>query len=267
MHLALDTPVHQLDDEVDAPEAPADPVQVDPLVRARIEELLAGNELRIVFQPLVDLATGRTIGHEALARFPDKGATSPTQWFVDATAAGLRTELEAAAITLAVASAVNLPSDTFLALNASPSTAIAVDLRSVLEPIGLARVILEITELAAVVEFPKIERAIEDLRRDGLRIALDDTGAGYVSLRHVIGVRPDLIKIDMNITRSVDSDVTNQAVASALCSFADRMGALVVAEGIETEAEREMLLSLGVVAGQGYLFGHPAPAGQLAEDT
>jgi EAL domain-containing protein (putative c-di-GMP-specific phosphodiesterase class I) len=232
--------------------------------KGRIEELLAGGGLRTVFHPVIKLATRRLIGYEALARFPDKGARPPNEWFADAVKAGLRTELEVAAIRLAVEARITLPPGPFLALNISPRTAVDVDLHEVVAPIPLSEIVLDINEDTMVDEFEEFGHAIEDLRSEGLRVALDDTGAGFVSLRHVVGLRPDFIKIGIEICRDVDTQVPNQAVASALCAFASRMGALTVAEGIETEAELEVLVGLGVDTGQGYLFGHPQPAESFA---
>lgn len=232
--------------------------------RARIGELLEGGGIRAVFHPVVELSSRRAIGFEALARFPDEGARPPSAWFADAAVAGLRSELEVAALRAAVRSSAPLPRDTFVALNLSPRTAVEADLRSLLAPLPFERVVLDINEGAAADEFEEFGEAIGDLRRQGLRIALDDTGEGFVSLRHVVGISPDLIKIGLEIIRDVDTSISNQAVASALCAFASRMGATTVAEGIETEAELRELVALGVEIGQGYLFGRPQPAEHFA---
>ena len=226
----------------------------------RIEELIAHGELRTVFHPVVDLLSREVIGYEALSRFPDAETRSPSAWFAEAAHAGLRQQLEAAAIRTAAKSCAPLPTDTFLGLNCSPTTVARGDLRALVDPIPLDRLVIDIAEDAAVAEFPEVGDAIETLRLQGVRIALDDTGVGFVSLRHMVGVRPDYIKIGLEITRRVDSEVTNQAFASALCAFSARIGASTIAEGIETEAELEALASLGVHAGQGYLFGVPQPA-------
>jgi EAL domain-containing protein (putative c-di-GMP-specific phosphodiesterase class I) len=232
--------------------------------RTRIEELLGGGGLRAVFHPVIKLATRRLIGYEALARFPDKGARPPNEWFADAATAGLRSELEVAAIRTAVEARSMLPPGPFLALNVSPRTAVEADLRGALGAVPLKEIVLDINEDIVVDEFEEFGHAIDDLRAEGLRVALDDTGEGFVSLRHVVGLRPDFIKIGLEICRDIDTLVPNQAVASALCAFARRMGAQTVAEGIETEAELEELVHLGVDTGQGYLFGHPQPAEHFA---
>jgi EAL domain-containing protein (putative c-di-GMP-specific phosphodiesterase class I) len=225
-----------------------------------IRELIASGDIRTVFHAVVDLRTREVIGYEALSRFPDEGARPPSAWFAEAAEAGMREQLELAAISTAVRACVPLPATTFLALNCSPSTVAGVDLGAVVAPVPLERLVLDIAEDAAVAEFLEVGDLIESLRTKGVRIALDDTGAGFVSLRHMLGVRPDFIKIGLEITRHIDTQVTNQAFASALCAFADRIGAGTIAEGIETGAELSMLANLGVDAGQGYLFGVPKPA-------
>jgi EAL domain-containing protein (putative c-di-GMP-specific phosphodiesterase class I) len=227
---------------------------------AELEALLRDHSLRIVFHPVIDLETLQTIGFEALARFPDDGARSPATWFADAEAAGMIAELEIEAIRTAVSDASVLPADAFISLNASPSTAASALLREALGGIALSRIVLEIKEGAVVEGFLEFQAAIDALRADGVRIALDDAGTGFVSLRHVMGVRPDFIKIDNDITRDIDTEVTNQAVALALHAFAQRSGSTTIAEGIETEAELAMLKSFGVPLGQGYHFGRPQSA-------
>jgi EAL domain-containing protein (putative c-di-GMP-specific phosphodiesterase class I) len=232
--------------------------------KARIQELLDSGDLRVVFHPLIKLATRRLMGYEALARFTDKGARPPNEWFADAALAGMRTELEIAAIRVAILERTKLPPGPFLALNISPRTAVEAGLRAVLGSVPLSEVVLDINEDTMVDEFEEFGHAIDDLRSEGLRVALDDTGAGFVSLRHVVGLRPDFIKIGLEICRDIDKQVPNQAVASALCAFAQRMGAQTVAEGIETESELDVLVGLGVDLGQGYIFGRPQPAEYFA---
>jgi EAL domain-containing protein (putative c-di-GMP-specific phosphodiesterase class I) len=230
----------------------------------RIERLLASEGLRVVFQPVVTLSSGEPIGYEALARFPDEGHRPAAAWFADAERTGMRSELEMAAVRAAVAAGGGLPRGRFLAFNISPRTAAERDLRVALAPLPLDEVVLDVNEDTAVDEYEKYGHAIEELRQDGVRVALDDAGVGFVSLRYVIDVRPDLIKIGIDICRNIDALVPNQALASAICAFAERMGARTVAEGVETAAELEQLLRLGVEAGQGYLFGRPQPAETFA---
>lgn len=106
-------------------------------------------------------------------------------------------------------------------------------------------------------DYAALNAALAPLRAQGAQIAVDDTGAGFASLRHILDLAPDVIKIDIGITRNVDSDPSRAAVVTMLVAFAERMGIRVVAEGVETEAERDTMLELGAVYGQGYLFGRP----------
>jgi EAL domain-containing protein (putative c-di-GMP-specific phosphodiesterase class I) len=235
--------------------------------RARVERLLGYGGLRVVFHPVVRLATREPIGFEALARFPDEGRRPAAAWFADAERAGLRSELEIAAVRTAVAARAALPPGLFIAFNLSPRTAAERDLREALASVPLDEVVLDVNEDTAVDEYEVYGHAVEELRRDGVRVALDDTGVGFVSLRYVIGVHPDLIKIGMDICRNIDALVPSQALASAICAFAERMGAQTVAEGVETEAELEELVRLGVESGQGYLFGRPQPAESFTRPT
>lgn len=224
---------------------------------ARVEQILAESAIRIVFQPIVELSSEKIIGYEALSRFADHPELSPQAWFEEAAAAGLQVRAEVAAARAALQVFDRLPSDAFVALNVSARTAASGELLNALSVIPAARVVLEITESEAVEGYGAMAAAIDELRALGVRIALDDTGAGHVSLRHLLGVHADIIKIDTAVTRGIESDPVNQALAYSLKSLAERAGALSLAEGIETHAELEMLRSLAIEAGQGYLFGRP----------
>jgi EAL domain-containing protein (putative c-di-GMP-specific phosphodiesterase class I) len=118
--------------------------------------------------------------------------------------------------------------------------------------------VLEITEDSVAEATSDVNEALANLRLKGVRVALDDTGSGLVSWRQLLGVNVDIIKIDTDVTRGVDTDATKQAISYALKSLAERSGAISLAEGVETEQEAEMLTSLGIEAAQGYLFGRPA---------
>jgi EAL domain-containing protein (putative c-di-GMP-specific phosphodiesterase class I) len=142
----------------------------------------------------------------------------------------------------------------------SPVTAASEELGEVLSSVDGSRVVLEITENAAAVGYEEVSEAVGMLRANGVRIALDDTGSGDVSFSSLLDVHADIIKIDVDITHGIASDPMKEAMAASLKSFADRLGAMSMAEGIETEEELERLRELGVQAGQGYLFGRPEPA-------
>ena len=121
------------------------------------------------------------------------------------------------------------------------------------------RLVLELTEHAVVQDYASLQVALHPLRQRGVRVAIDDAGAGYASMRHILQVRPDIIKLDMSLTRGIDQDFQRRAMASALIAFARETGSVIVAEGVETEAELAQLKRLGAANAQGFLLGRPKP--------
>ena len=233
---------------------------------ARIDSIIARVAFMAVFQPIVDMDTGETVGFESLTRFAD--GTPPDVRFAEADAAGRGLELEAACLAASVEAARELPAGTWLSLNVSPAL---VSAPSQLGPIIAAadrRVVLEITEHVPVDDYPRLAQALRGLDGD-IRLAVDDAGAGYAGLKHILEIRPHIVKLDVALVRSVDTDIARQALIGSLISFATRTDATVLAEGVETAREFESLRQMGVTLGQGYLLGRPAPAGtwqRLARD-
>lgn len=212
----------------------------------------------IAWQPIVSLESRAVLGFEALARFASgHEVVSPMKWFTAASRFGLRDALELVAVRSACSQLARLPGDAFISLNVSPATVASPELASVLGEIDAGRVVLEIAEDAVAGADEDVEAALNLFRSRGVLIALDDTGSGLVSLRQLLGIRADIIKIDTDVVRGIDFDLTKQAIAFALKSLAERSGAFSLAEGVETDEEAEMLSSLGVEAAQGYLFGKP----------
>jgi EAL domain-containing protein (putative c-di-GMP-specific phosphodiesterase class I) len=227
---------------------------------ARLDAALTLGDPSIVFQPIVDLASRVSLGYEALARFAAEPSRPVDTWFSDATRLGRGVEMEIAAIERALTAATPLASPAFISINMSPTTLAHERLAWALADRDLAGVVFEITEHVVVEDYAALRTAIEGWRRRGVRVAIDDAGAGYASLRHVVSLAPDFVKLDLSLVRDIDTDVARQAMATALVSFAAKSGTTVVAEGIETEAELAMLISLGVTTGQGYFMGRPAAA-------
>jgi EAL domain-containing protein (putative c-di-GMP-specific phosphodiesterase class I)/AmiR/NasT family two-component response regulator len=225
-------------------------------VQAVLEE---PSRLRVVYQPIVDLRVGRLTGVEALARFDDEPERPPDVWFTEAAAAGLALELELTAIHAALADLARIPQDAYLSLNMSPGTAVSPQFAELAGRHGPGRIVVEVTEHARVEDYAVFGVALRDLRAGGVRLAVDDAGAGFASLRHMLKLEPDLIKLDMSLTRAVDADRAKRALAAGLISFAGEIDAAIVAEGIETENELEALRGLGVVFGQGYFLAKPGP--------
>lgn len=233
----------------------------------RITAIVAGHGLSMAFQPIVDVDRGRPVGFEALARFSALPPRTPDVWFAEAAGVGLGVDLELAAVRLALDEARRLPGDTYLALNASPATILSRRLEAELRDVAADRIVIEITEHAAIDAYDRLWAALAPLRQRGVRVAVDDAGAGYSSFRHILRIRPELIKLDMALTRDIDRDRSRRALASALIAFAGETGSTIVAEGVETAAELQALRRLGVTLAQGYHLGRPAPAGQLVVST
>lgn len=229
--------------------------------RARLGSVIDGRQIGIVYQPIVDLADGSLLGVEALARFPSAPERGPDLWFEEAHSVARGAELELLAIELAGAPLGLLPPHAYLALNVSPATILGGKLAARLAGLPLARVVLEITEHAPIGEYAALAEALAPLRAAGLRLAIDDAGSGYASLRHILQLQPDIIKLDRSLIKDIDCDAGRHALAAALTGFAKATACRVVAEGIETPAELETLRALGVDAGQGWLLGRPAAIG------
>jgi EAL domain-containing protein (putative c-di-GMP-specific phosphodiesterase class I) len=217
---------------------------------------------RPVFQPIVELSTGTIVGYEALTRFHD--GKRPDRRFVDAAAAGLGIQLEVACLRAAQREAVRLPMGRYLSINVSPEMATAlIPLLATLE--GIEReIVIEITEQAHVVSYARLRDALEKVRGHA-RIAVDDAGAGYAGLQHILEIRPHIVKLDIALVRGVNADPARRALIGSMAAFAAETEATLLAEGIETEEELATLRGLGVELGQGYLLGRPAGVDDLEE--
>jgi EAL domain-containing protein (putative c-di-GMP-specific phosphodiesterase class I)/CheY-like chemotaxis protein len=224
---------------------------------AEIQRFVAGEGLAIHVQPIVDLTTREAVGFEALARFRSLPPRPPNEWFAEAAALELGTQLELATIERATALLPRLPVTAYLSLNASHRTVRSPELIDLLSG-SAGRLVVEITEHEPVDDYDELADSLRPLRALGVKIAIDDAGAGYASLRHTLALAPDIVKVDISLVRSIDLDRGRRALASALISFADEMDMTIVAEGIETAAELETLRELGVRFGQGYHLAEPA---------
>ncbi|MDP9330861.1 MAG: EAL domain-containing protein [Actinomycetota bacterium] len=236
-----------------------DEIEEEQLERSRMEvtRFIRGEGFTMAFQPIVDLRSRKTVGMEALSRFHSLPMRSPKEWFAEAARLELGEELELAAIRKAMLGVPRMPLDTYLSVNASHRTAMSTELIKVLGE-HAPRIVVEITEHEEVADYVELLRALTELRTHGIKIAIDDAGAGF-SLRHTLEIAPNIVKVDISITRDIDKERARRALASALISFAEEMGITIVAEGIETQAELETLEGLGVRYGQGYHLAEPAP--------
>lgn len=229
-----------------------------------IRVTVAREGLQTVFQPIVDLQTGGTVGAEALARFNTPPLRPPDEWFAEAADVGMEVELEVAALHSALRQLRRMPSGLYLSLNASPSTMVSPEFRAVISDVAAERIVLELTEHTGIDDYDTFRQAIAEFRSKGLRLAVDDAGSGFSSFRHILNLRPDIIKLDIALTRGIDYDPARRALGSALLTFGlDAYNATVVAEGIETEGELNTLKALGCRYGQGYYLGKPAAVTML----
>ena len=229
--------------------------------RTRIQTVLDAGAFHPVFQPLVDVASGQVIGYEALTRFSDGGA--PDVVFAEAAASGISLDLEIATARVALEAAGSLPANRPININVSPELILAREpLGTMLRRWGFG-VVLEITEHSEVTDYAALRAAIVELGPQ-VRLAVDDAGAGFSSLRHILELGPTMVKLDITLIRDIDTDLARQALVAGMVHFARRMEITLLAEGVETDAERATLMRLGVTRGQGYLFGYPAPAETLS---
>jgi EAL domain-containing protein (putative c-di-GMP-specific phosphodiesterase class I) len=227
-------------------------------IRDRVGRVLRGGHLHSAYQPIVDLQSARIIGAEALARFPAE-PRRPDLWFADAESVGLGIALELAAVRAAISRLDEIPAGIYLSVNASPALLGHHELIDLLSSVDTERVVVELTEHTAVDDYEILSTAIDALRRRGARLAIDDVGAGFSSFQHVIRLRPDIIKLDITITRGIDTDLARRGLARGLLGVAHDLGATVVAEGVETQGELDTLVNLGVDAAQGFLLARPGP--------
>ena len=228
--------------------------------RWRVEALIASGGIRPVFQPIIELASGKILGYEGLSRFDAPVQLSIDEWFAMANRAGMCVELEVACIAAIVgALAVSPAIGGYISINVSPKTLMEYDFEQLPDRSEQGGWVLELTEHSEVTDYPVLAQRVRALQARGFRIAIDDAGAGYSSLRHVLQLAPDIVKLDISITRDIDKILRNQQLSSAIISFGRETRISLVAEGVETAEERDTLLRLGVVYGQGYLFGRPSP--------
>mgnify|MGYP000135284043 CR=1 FL=1 len=228
------------------------------------ETLLAsacsGEGLAAAYQPIIDTARGTVVGYEALARFPGYAEKNPEAWFSAARQHGKAAELEAVALRTALKARAELPANCFLTVNVSPELLTTETIRSVWREEGkLGGLIVELTEQTPIDSYVDLEPDLNQLRAAGALIAVDDAGAGYAGLRHLLALRPSLIKIDRDLVQDVDRDEAKRALIGMLGAFASRVDAWILAEGVERAEELEALVSLGVPLVQGYYLARPAP--------
>jgi EAL domain-containing protein (putative c-di-GMP-specific phosphodiesterase class I) len=242
------------------------------LDRLRVEQLreeqdrlirltIAHRSLETHFQPIIDLKTGTAVGTEALSRFAPEPIRPPDVWFAEAASLGLGVELEQIALDSALEQLRHLPNGMYLSLNASVETIMSEQFRATLADAPAERIVLELTEHTPVTDYAAFAKSVDQLRSRGVRLAVDDAGSGFSSFSHILNLRPDIIKLDIALTRGIDKDPARQALGRALLNFGlETFRTTIVAEGIETKEELQTLRSLGCPSGQGFILGRPSRA-------
>jgi EAL domain-containing protein (putative c-di-GMP-specific phosphodiesterase class I) len=229
-----------------------------------VDAVIRMRRFQIVFQPVIDLRDFSITGVEALARFPQTENPLPEYWFDRARERGATAELEMLTASSAVRGAQPLPPEIYLAINLSAATASDDRLPALIDLAG-RQIVIEITEHEIVEDYPRLELAIGGLRRLGSRVAVDDTGAGWASLRHVLELRPEIIKLDGTLTARVTDDVQTRALTAALVRFAVDVGSTIVAECVEDLEQAAVLRDLGVTNGQGFGLCPPVAVEQILQ--
>ncbi|WP_111766945.1 EAL domain-containing protein [Nakamurella deserti] len=227
---------------------------------ALLERACRGEGLRSVYQPIVDVARGVVAGYEALIRFED-GPADPEMWFAAAARHGVVDALDAAAVRSALTGRSTLPGNCFLSVNVSPMSLVTPAVRAVWAGQGhLGGLVVELTEQTPIDSYDVLDGDLRRLRGAGAMIAIDDAGSGYAGLRHLLTIRPEIVKLDRSLIVDIDLDEGKRALVEMMGTFSGRLDAWLLAEGIERAAELEVLTRLGVPLAQGYLLARPGPA-------
>lgn len=227
--------------------------------RVQIQNMIDRSEYYVVFQPIFNLKNSKILGYEALTRFNNL-STAPDKVFEQADELGLGIQLGRRTMIQALEDSKYLPKSMMINLNATPKLILSGALDEIFSThTDLSRYVLEITEHVIVDDYQQILQAIASLRKKGIRLAVDDAGAGYASFRHILLLKPDIIKLDTSLIRDIDKSDEKQALTTALVAFSKRGKQLLIAEGVETEEELAVLRSLKVDLVQGFLFSKALP--------
>lgn len=211
------------------------------------------------FQPIVDLEQGTAVGYECLARFAGRFNWSPDRWFNAAEACGRGLELEALVAEKAMAARAELPANCFLSMNVGPQLLLSDRWDELLHPVpSLGGIVVEVTEQQPIGDYAAVQSKLANIRRKGGSVAVDDLGSGYASLKHLMEMRPDFVKLDRAFISGCQWDPVRAALIELIGTTAGRLDAWIVAEGVEERGELDELIALGVGLGQGYFLGKPA---------
>jgi EAL domain-containing protein (putative c-di-GMP-specific phosphodiesterase class I) len=204
------------------------------------------------------------VGYEGLARFQTPAAVGVEELFAQARATGRAAEIEARCLRVILRERGSMPANCFLTVNASPEVLLHESIRAVWrEHADLQGVIVEVTEQSDIASTAELEPALDAIRGAGGLIAVDDLGSGYAGLSRLLALKPSLIKLDRGLIQGIDTDEAKRALVEMIGTFASRIDAWVLAEGVETAAEYATITALGVPLAQGYYLAGPARRGQV----
>ena len=226
-------------------------------IEARILGALHNHTMRTVAQPIVSLPDRRLVGVEALARF-DEPPHAPEAWFEQARSVGMQVDLEFVIVANVIdVGSPHIGEKVLVHVNLSPDSILNTRFDDMLHAPQASRLVIEVTEHEYIADYGAVRAALAPFRAQGGMLAVDDAGSGYASLRHILELRPDVIKLDASIVRTVDTDIQHKAIVSSLVAFGRTVGAAVLAEGVEAQGQLEELIAIGVTEGQGFLLGPP----------
>ncbi|CQD02759.1 PAS/PAC and GAF sensor-containing diguanylate cyclase/phosphodiesterase [Mycobacterium lentiflavum] len=236
-------------------ESPVDrsPVRAD---QGEIPRVVAEQNFEVVFQPIYNVSTGQVMAVEVLSRFPCEPFL-PDLVFGRAALLGLDIDLQAAVVSRAVSLVPQLPDEVLVAVNISASAVPVMRWDELLTDVDPSRLVLEITEHSAVENYAALDDALEACRAHGIRVAVDDVGAGLSSFSHVLELSPEFVKVDRSITRNIDIDDARQRLAQSIVELAAQIGATVIAEGVESQGELDSVCAVGIQWAQGFYLGRP----------
>ena len=233
-------------------------------IEGRIGPVIDDGGPMVLLQPIVDLASRRRVGAEALSRFPQQWGMAPDECFAEAHTIGKGHRLEVQALRRAADHLDNVSG--YVAMNVSPATLLTAVCRELLNGLPLDRIVLELSEHDPVENYDELKEVLAPLRAQGMRLAIDDVGAGYSSLRHIVITEPNVIKLDRSIVTGISDDAVLSVVTRSLVELAHATGAKVVAEGVETAGDAAALQRLSVDHGQGWHFGRAGTVNALRDD-
>ncbi|MBA6415040.1 EAL domain-containing protein [Colwellia sp. 6M3] len=224
-----------------------------------IENVIKTKGIDIYFQPIFSLNTNKISGFEALSRFTSIPYRTPDIWFNEAAQLGLGEPLEMLAIQNTLDYIDKFDKATYISINTAPEHILSGAIARVFEQVDCNQIVLELTEHTQVLDYPAMREALKPLRIKGMRLAIDDAGAGFSSFQHILELEADIIKLDISLTQNINKERSKYLLAKALCGFAKAINCIILAEGVETQDELDTLRVLGVDKVQGYLLGRPAP--------